>query len=166
MALAPALRKAVWSIDPEQPVQDIRSMDHVLHDWPEERRFYMLVLGGFAALALLLASVGLYGVLAYLVTLRRRELGIRVALGAGARDVLGLVVGQGLKLTLLGIGAGLMGAFVLTRLMETLLFGVSPSDPVTFVVVAAALALAALLASFLPAHRATKVDPIEALRVE
>jgi predicted permease len=166
LALAPALEKAVWSIDPQQPVLNVRAMDRVLHDWPEEQRFYMLVLGGFAALALLLASIGLYSVLAYLVTLRTRELGIRVALGAGTGDVLGLVVGQGMKLTLLGIAAGLVGALILTRLMENLLFGVSPSDPVTIALVAATLAIAALLASFLPARRATRVDPIEALRVE
>ena len=165
-ALGPAIEKAVWSIDPEQPIPNVRTMDRVMHEWPGERRFYVLVLGGFAGLALLLAAIGIYGVLAYVVTLRTREVGIRMALGAQARDVLMLVVGQGLRLTLFGVGLGLIGAFALTRLLESLVFGVSTSDPVTFVMVAAILAVAALLASYLPARRASHIDPIEALRTE
>ena len=141
-------------------------MQQVLHDWPAERRFNMMVLGGFAGLALLLASLGLYGVLAYLVTLRTRELGIRVALGAGSSDVLRLVVGQGLRMTGLGIGIGLAGALLLTRLMQSLVFGISTSDPATFAAVGVTLALGALLASYVPARRATKVDPMQALRTE
>jgi putative ABC transport system permease protein len=166
MALGPAGERAVWSIDPQMPVQEIRSMQQVLHDWPAERRFNMMVLGGFAGLALLLASLGLYGVLAYLVTLRTRELGIRVALGAGSSDVLRLVVGQGLRMTGLGIGIGLAGALLLTRLMQSLVFGISTSDPATFAAVVVTLALVALLASYVPARRATKVDPMQALRTE
>jgi predicted permease len=166
MALGPAVERAVWSIDPQMPVQEIRSMQQVLHDWPADRRFNMMVLGGFAGLALLLASLGLYGVLAYLVTLRTRELGIRVALGASSSEVLRLVVGQGLRMTGLGIGIGLAGALLLTRLMQSLVFGVSTSDPATFAAVVVTLALVALLASYVPARRATKVDPMQALRTE
>jgi putative ABC transport system permease protein len=166
MALGPAVERAVWSIDPTIPVQEMRSMQQVLHDWPADRRFNMMVLGGFAGLALLLSSLGLYGVLAYLVTLRTRELGIRVALGAGSSQVLRLVVGQGLRMTALGIGIGLAGALLLTRLMQSLVFGISTSDPVTFAAVVVTLALVALLASYVPARRATKVDPMQALRTE
>jgi len=166
MSLASALERAVWSIDPEQPVQSIRSMDLMLHQWLGERRFYMTILAGFAALALVLASLGMYGVLAYVVTLRTRELGIRMALGAATREVLSLVMGQGLKLTLLGIVAGIAGALLLTRLMASLIFGVSPSDPVTFVVAPATLIVVALLACYIPARRASKIDPMQALRVE
>jgi putative ABC transport system permease protein len=166
MALGPAVERAVWSIDPQLPVEQIRSMQQVLHDWPEDRRFYMTVMGGFAGLALLLASLGLYGVLAYVVTLRTRELGIRVALGASSREVLRLVVGQGLRMTGLGIGIGLAGALLLTRLMQSLVFGVSTSDPATFAAVVVTLGLVALLASYVPARRATKVDPMQALRTE
>jgi putative ABC transport system permease protein len=166
MALGPAVERAVWSIDSQMPVQQIRSMQQVLHDWPADRRFYMMVLGCFAGLALLLASLGLYGVLAYLVTLRTRELGIRVALGATSREVLRLVVGQGLRMTGLGIGIGLAGALLLTRLMRSLVFEISTSDPATFAAVVVTLGLVALLASYVPARRATKVDPMQALRAE
>jgi predicted permease len=166
MALGPAVGRAVWSVDSTVPVQEIRSMQQVLHDWPADRRFYMMVLGGFAGLALLLASLGLYGVLAYLVTLRTRELGIRVALGASSAEVLRLVVGQGLRMTGLGIGIGLAGGLLLTRLMRSLVFGISTSDPITFAAVVVTLAMVALLASYVPARRATKVDPMQALRAE
>jgi predicted permease len=166
MALAPALEKAVWSIDPDQPVQQVRSMQKVLRDWPEERRFYMTILGVFAGLALTLASLGLYGVLAYVVNLRMRELGIRMALGANARQVLGLVLGQGLRLAAIGIGAGLVGAWWLTRVMKSLVFGVGTSDPATFATVAALVGMVAMVAAFVSARRAASVDPVEALRTE
>jgi predicted permease len=166
LAMRSAVERAVWSVDATMPVQETQSMQQVLHDWPADRRFYMMVLASFAGLALLLAALGIYGVLAYLVTLRTRELGIRVALGASSREVLRLVVGHGLRMTGLGVGIGLAGALLLTRLMQSLVFGVSTTDPVTFVAVVATLAGAALLASYLPAHRATKVDPMQALRTE
>src|SRR5947209_6408390 len=119
MTLSHRVEGVVWSIDPQQPVQQIRPMDRVLHDWPEQRRFYMNVLGAFAGLALLLASLGLYGVLAYVVALRRRELSIRVALGAETREVISLVVNQGLRMAVLGIAVGTAGALMLNRVMAS-----------------------------------------------
>jgi ABC-type antimicrobial peptide transport system permease subunit len=124
------------------------------------------LLGGFAGTALLLAAIGLYGVLAYIVTQRTREIGIRVALGAQQRDVLGLVIGQGMRLALLGIALGLLGAFALTRVLQRLLFEIRPTDAPTFVAATALLSLVAFIACWIPARRAAKVDPMEALRHE
>ena len=124
------------------------------------------MLGGFAGTALLLAAIGLYGVLAYIVTQRTREIGIRVALGAQQRDVLGLVIGQGMRLALLGIALGLLGAFALTRVLQRLLFEIRPTDAPTFVAATALLSLVAFIACWIPARRAAKVDPMEALRHE
>ncbi|HEX5085959.1 MAG TPA: FtsX-like permease family protein, partial [Blastocatellia bacterium] len=129
-----------------------------------QRQFSMRLLGIFAAAALLLGAVGIYGVLSYAVTQRRNEIGIRLALGAGQREILRLVVGQGMRLTMIGITTGLVAAFALTRLMSTLLFGVSATDPSTFGATAVLLVLIALLACWIPARRAAKVDPIIALR--
>jgi len=161
-----ALERAVWSTDPSMPVQQIRTMQEALHEWSANRRFSMMILGGFAALALVLSSLGLYGVLAYLVTLRTREMGIRLALGAEAWEVRRLVLGQGLRMTAWGVGIGVAGALLLTRLMQSLVFGVSTWDPITFAAVVAVLCGVALLASYLPARRATQVDPMQALRTE
>ncbi|HVX67042.1 MAG TPA: ABC transporter permease [Bryobacteraceae bacterium] len=166
MALAPAVEKLVWNIDREQPVWSVGTMDTVLHDWTSGRRFNMFVLLAFAALALVLAAVGLYGVLAYSVSLRTREIGIRVALGAEPGTIARLVVGRGFLLTLAGVGTGLAAAFALTRLMASLLYGVSATDPLTFAGVALSLVLVSLAASYLPARRAARVAPMEALRVE
>jgi ABC-type antimicrobial peptide transport system permease subunit len=141
-------------------------MDELLSGSLSRSRFTMLVLGVFAALALVLASVGIYGVIAYSVTQRTQEFGIRIALGASRRDVLRLVLGQGTRLTLLGIGLGIVAALVVTRPMATLLYGISATDPVTFTAVALLLALVALAACYIPARRATRVDPIVALRYE
>jgi ABC-type antimicrobial peptide transport system permease subunit len=126
----------------------------------------MLLLGGFAALALVLASVGLYGVMSYTVTQRAREMGVRLALGAATGDVLGLVLRQGVNLTLVGVGIGLATALALTRVMKTMLFGVGATDPITFVTIPLVLLAVALLATYLPARRATRTDPIVALRAE
>jgi putative ABC transport system permease protein len=153
-------------MDPEQPIAAIATMDELLSGSLSRSRFTMLVLGVFAALALVLASVGIYGVIAYSVTQRTQEFGIRIALGASRRDVLRLVLGQGTRLTLLGIGLGIVAALVVTRLMATLLYGISATDPVTFTAVALLLALVALAACYIPAQRATRVDPIVALRYE
>jgi ABC-type antimicrobial peptide transport system permease subunit len=141
-------------------------MDEVFAQALSRPRLLAHLLGAFAGLALLLAAIGTYGVLSYMVTERRREIGIRMALGARQSTVLGQVMGQGLVLTGLGLGLGLVCAFALTRLMTSLLFGVRPTDPVTLAAVAASIALVAAIACYLPAYRASRVDPIVVLRDE
>ncbi len=166
LRLSSAIQSQVWTIDPNQPVADVYSMEQRMAEGLGQRRFNMLLFGIFAGLALLLASVGIYGVLAYTVTQRMREIGIRIALGASARNVAGLVLRQGLLLALAGVLVGGGAAFALTRWMESLIFGVSPTDPVTFSTVAVLLVAIALAASYIPARRATSVDPMRSLRVE
>ncbi|MBV8858086.1 MAG: ABC transporter permease [Acidobacteria bacterium] len=165
-ALAPALVREARAIEPNVAVFDVKTMEGRLSESLARRRFAMLALGLFALVALLLAAVGIYGVMSYSVAQRTREIGVRVALGASRRDVLGLVLKRGMLLALVGIGAGLAGAFALTRLMASLLFGVSAADPVTYAAIALLLGTAALLACYVPARRATKVDPMVALRYE
>ncbi len=165
-SIASAVRTTVRDLDKDLPVFRVATMEQLVADSMAQRRFTLWLLGIFAVTALLLAAVGLYGVLAYSVSQRSHEIGIRMALGAQARDVQKMVVGQGMKLVLLGTGIGLVGAFVLMRLMASLLFGVSAVDPVTYIVIAALLASVALLACWIPARRATKVDPMIALRYE
>jgi putative ABC transport system permease protein len=166
LRLSNAVQSQVWAIDPNQPAADVSSMDQRMADGLAQRRFNMLLFGIFAGLALLLASVGIYGVLAYTVTQRMREIGIRIALGASARNVAGLVLRQGLALALAGVVIGGAAAFALTRWMESLIFGVSPTDPVTFSAVSALLVTIALMASYVPARRAVRLDPMRSLRVE
>jgi predicted permease len=164
--LGATMKQAILKVDSVLPVKNVRSIESVLAQSIAPQRFNMTLLGVFAGLALLLAAVGIYGVISYSVAQRTHEVGIRLALGAQASNVLKLIIGQGMMLALIGVGVGLIGAWALTRLMKTLLFGVSATDPVTFAAISLLLTITALLASYLPARRATKVDPMVALRYE
>jgi putative ABC transport system permease protein len=166
MSLAAPVRTAIWSVDKDQTVADIDTMDHIVAGAVARQRFSMLLLGLFAALALLLASIGIYGVMSYSVAQRTREIGIRIALGARRADVLRMTVKQALKLVGVGMMIGLAAAFLLTRVLASLLFGVSATDPITFIGISVVLLAVAILASYVPALRATRVDPIVALRAQ
>jgi len=165
-SLAAAVRKEVLQIDPNQPVADVRTMEQWLERAVAGPRYRTTLLGLFALVALALASTGIYGVMSYSVSQRTHEIGVRMALGARRMDVMRLVVRQGMMLVIVGVVLGLGGAFALTRLMASLLFGVTAKDPFTFVAVSALLTLVAFFACYLPARRATKVDPLVALRYE
>jgi putative ABC transport system permease protein len=165
-SLVGAMRRQLLTLDKEQPLAQVRTMQQVVAESTGQRRLMVMISALFGALALLLAALGLYGVMAYTVTQRTREIGVRMALGAQRRDVLKLVISKGMAMALIGIAAGLAGAFALTRLMASLLFDVTPTDATTFTVVPAVLIVVALLACFIPARRATKVDPLVALRYE
>jgi putative ABC transport system permease protein len=164
--LTAAVRNEVRALDKDQPVYSIRSLDSVLSESVAVPRFRTTILGIFAGVALLLASVGIYGVISYGVSQRTQEIGIRMALGAGASDVLKLVVKGGMLLVLIGVVVGIGGAFALTRLLTTLLFEITPTDATTFASVASLLIVVSALACYIPARRATKVDPLVALRNE
>jgi putative ABC transport system permease protein len=166
LALSAPARQAVLAVDANEPIAGVQSLEEVLAGSLGRWRFAMFLLGAFAGLALVLAAVGVYGVLSYSVSQRTHEIGIRMALGARRQDVLKLVVGRGMMLALLGVALGIAGAFGLTRFLAGLLYGVRPSDPLTFVAVALVLLGVAVLASYLPARRAAKVDPMVALRYE
>jgi putative ABC transport system permease protein len=166
MSLVAAVRQEIHSVDEDQPISNIATMEEQLIRETGSRRLGMILLTTFAGLALLLASLGIYGVLSYFVAQQTPEIGVRLALGAQPRDILGMVLKKGMGWALLGVGIGSVGAFALTRLMVSLLFEVSASDPATFVVIALLLTTVALLACYLPARRATKVDPMVALRYE
>jgi len=164
--LIPALRQLLATLDPELPLSDVSTIEQAMARTLVTKRLTNLLFAGFAATALLLALLGVYGVMSLNVGSRTGEFGIRMALGAQRGDVLKLVIGQGVQLALIGVLAGLGGALALTRLMKTLLFGVSATDPLTFTLIALLLTTVALLACWLPARRATRVDPIVALRAE
>jgi len=165
-AMAAAVRQQLRALDPQLPVYDIKTMDQVLYSAMARPRFMTVLLGVFAVLAVLLAAVGIYGVMSYAVAQGTREIGIRIAIGAQSTDILKLVVGQGFILVSIGVAIGIIAAFVLTRFMTSALFGVTPSDPLTFVIGAGVLLLVAGIACYLPARRGTKVNPIVALRYE
>ena len=165
-AIVPAVRRAVSQVDKNQPATNAKTMEQLIAESTSQPRFYALLLGAFAALALVLAAVGIYGVTSYSVAQRTHEIGIRMALGAQSRDVLRMIVGQGLVLTLAGVAVGLAASLALTRVMSGLLYGVGATDPATFAAVSLLLLCVALVACYLPARRATKVDPLIALRHE
>jgi putative ABC transport system permease protein len=166
MSLAPTVQKEIQAVDPEQPVFRVRTMEELLEGSLARRRLSMLLLSIFAGAALLLAAIGIYGVMAYWVSQRSHEMGIRMALGASRLDVLRLVLRQSLVITGFGVAAGLAGSLLLTRFMASLLFDVKPSDAGTFFSVVVTLAGVAVVASFIPAQRATRVEPMSALRYE
>lgn len=166
LSIVSAVRQAVWSIDPNQPISNVSSLEKVVDDSIAQRRLNMLLMGLFGGVALLLSAVGIYGLLSHAVTQRTQEMGIRIALGAQVGDVLKLVLKQGMILAMVGQVIGLGGAFALTRLIRGLLFGVTPNDALTYIAVVGVLTFVALLACYIPARRATKVDPLIALRYE
>lgn len=165
-SLVSSVRREVYAVDPEQPIANVQTMEEILGEESAQRRVGMTLLAAFAGLALLLASLGIYGVLSFFVAQHTQEIGVRLALGARPRSILALVLGKGMRLALAGLGLGLCGALLLTRLIESQLFGVSASDPFTYAGLALLLAIVALLACYLPARKAMKVDPMVALRYE
>ena len=164
--MLPALRTAVHEVDRNLPLAAVNTMDKLVDQSVGQRKLSMILLGVFSAIALLLASIGIYGVMSYSVTQRTRELGIRMALGAARSRVLALVVGQGMALAAAGVAIGLVAAYALTRFLSSQLFGVGATDPATFTIVSLVLATMALLSTLIPALRATRVDPVVALRDE
>ena len=166
VSLVSAFKDRIWSIEKAVPISDVITMDEVVDNATAQSRFYMFLLSVFAAVALVLAIVGIYGVMSYAVSLRTQEIGVRIALGAKRSDVLRLIVGEGMRIVLLGGAVGILAALALTRLMSSLLFGVRPTDLATFIAVPVGLALLALIACYMPAARATRIDPMSALRSE
>jgi putative ABC transport system permease protein len=160
------VRQAVWSVNPDLPIANVRTVKEIYDRSMARTSFTLLMLSIAAGMALLLGVVGIYGVISYAVSQRTREIGIRIALGAPQKSVLQLFVRQGLLLTAIGVGCGIVAAVGLTRMMTALLFEVSPLDPITYGGVSLALAIAAMMASYIPARRATNIEPVEALRVE
>jgi putative ABC transport system permease protein len=164
--LAPSVRNAIWSIDKNVTIADVQSMNEIVDNANSQPRFYLVLLGSFAGVALLLAGVGMYAVMSYSVARRTHEIGIRMALGARQWDVLQLIVRQGLMVALFGAAFGIVGSLLATRLMVSILYGVQPRDPLTIGGVWLVLTVVALLACYIPARRATRVDPMVALRYE
>jgi ABC-type antimicrobial peptide transport system permease subunit len=165
-SLAAAIRRQAQAIEPNVPANQVVTMDERLSNSVAARRFQMQLLGAFAAVAFIIAMVGIYGVISYAVSQRTQEIGIRMALGAQASDVLRMVVWRGMRLTFVGVAIGLAAALALTRVMKNLLFNVSATDPATFALMTLLLIAVALIASYIPARRATKVDPLLAIRHE
>jgi putative ABC transport system permease protein len=166
LSLAETVRQAIWKVDSDQPMWKIRTVEFLVNRSVADRKFLLALMGIFASLALLLTMIGLYGVISYLINQRTQEIGIRMALGAQAGDILRMILKQGMTLVLIGVGIGLLGAIALTRVMSSLLFGVTAKDPMTFAAVATLLAVVAFVACYIPARRATKVEPLVALRYE
>ena len=166
VTLIGAIKREIRVIDKDQPIAQVQTLDDKLSESVAPQRFSLLLLSIFGLIAISLASAGIYGVMSYSVTQRTHEIGVRMALGAQPLDVLKLVVRQGMGLVVIGVGLGLAGAFATTRLMTSLLFEVTERDPVTFAVVTVVLTIVAFVACYLPARRATKVDPLVALRYE
>ena len=166
MSLAPAVRGEIAALNKDQAVFNIRSMEQILSESVGPRRFSMLLLTVFAVVAMVLASIGIYGMMSYAVAQHTREIGVRMALGAKYGSVLRLVIGQGMKLALAGVAIGLVASVALTRTIKSLLFNVSATDPATFAWIALLLTLVALFACWIPARRATRVDPVVALRCD
>jgi putative ABC transport system permease protein len=166
MSLVAAVSREIHAVDPNQPISVIATMAELLGEETQQRQVVMILLASFAGIALMLAALGIYGALAYFVAQRTREIGVRLALGAQTHEVMKMVMRQGMALTSLGVGIGLIGGLALARLMKSLLFGISATDPLTFAAVAALLTLVAMLACYIPARRAMKVDPVVALRCE
>ena len=162
----PIARRELAAIDPDLVLHNASKMIDVMGREIAQERFALMLMAIFAAVALTLAAIGMYGVLAYSVSQRTQEIGIRMALGARSTQVRGIVVGQGIAVAAVGIGVGLVGAFALSQLLQSLVFGVSVTDPTIFATVTGSLGIVALLAAYLPARRATRVDPMEALRNE
>jgi putative ABC transport system permease protein len=165
-ALMNAARDEVLKIDPTQPVSSLKTVERMIHERTSPKRIMTAMMSVFAVIALLLAGVGLYAVMSYAVSQRTHEIGIRLALGARKHDILRLVIAQGLKFTLIGLALGMAGAFALTRIMAPLLYGVTATDPLTFILISLSLTGVALLACWIPARRATNIDPMIALRCE
>jgi putative ABC transport system permease protein len=165
-SLAASIRGVVRSLDRNVAVSELQTMTQLVESVTANTRFYLMLLGVFAVIAVTLAALGIYGVMHYTVTQRTQEIGIRVALGADARRVVGMVLRQGLRLAAAGVVTGAVAALALTRLMSTLLYGVRPTDALTFATTACLLAAVATIASVLPARRATRIDPLTALRVD
>jgi putative ABC transport system permease protein len=166
MRLADAGRNVVWSIDRDQPVDNVMTLDDLLDQEVTNRRLQMLLLGALAALALILACVGIYGVVAYLVTQRTQEIGVRIALGAKSSDILQTIAGQGMRLAVMGIAAGLLASLALSRALQSFLYGVTAMDPLIYCGAIALFSTVVLIACYIPAHRAAKVDAMVALRYE
>jgi predicted permease len=164
--LSNSIAAAVHSVDPDSALDHVITMDQALDEWLADDRFAMLLFAGFAGVALLLAAIGIYGVMSFVVAQRTHEIGLRMALGAGSKDVLVMVLGEGMLLALAGLFLGLGGTYFVGRTMNSILYGVTAMDPLAFSMVAAVLLAAALLACYLPARRATQVDPMVALRYE